>query len=315
PASAAGDPVMPASVRQMSGAVLPSAGDKVRAWQQDAASPARIEAEPLNEAEPAAGIVDSDTDSDDPLTQLQSRGMRTQLRDTEGAELTAARLAPTWGVCGWLREDDVARRYRRALGVPLWDAPTGRVRAALRRLPALSEWQQAGAGVLLFRHGGHLKAARNSQRVFVQDCPDVLLFFFVATTVLQPLRRDQASVVERLWTATFVASPVKVKTVRAPRQRAEARWPSMDALWAAALDWLLAVARSAAEYGRKYMADKIDAWGGQGEWPAGDADAGLVFGLTRDELLGLLAVVPELLAELMPPHDLLQLEDELAQPI
>ncbi|KAJ2303382.1 hypothetical protein IWW55_002958, partial [Coemansia sp. RSA 2706] len=61
-----------------------------------------------------------------------------------------------------------------------------------------------------------------------------------------------------------------------------------------------------------YMADKLAGWDDR---PAADADAGLVFGLKRDELLGLLDVAPLLLQDLLPAGDLLSLQDELDEPI
>ncbi|KAJ2429987.1 hypothetical protein IWW43_004394 [Coemansia sp. RSA 1935] len=331
PATDAEDPMMPASVNQMTGKPLPSAKERVREWQRTSVQESdirptesppseKLEAggspNPMLDESPARPLMESDSDSDDPLSTLQSRNMRieltmSQLHDSAGTALTLDRLAPVWGVCGWVTEDNVPYLYAKTYGVPLWDAQTPRqTRTSLRIMEGISEWQQSSASPLLFRRGGHLKNARNWQRLFVQPATDAQLFFYLVTTVRQPLTAALGVVVERLWDTTFLQSPLKLRTVREPNQRAEVRWHSMAELWAAAVEWLQAVVRSSIEYGRKYMVDKISGWGG-----GADANAGLVFGLARDELLGLLAVAPVLLRGILTADMLLELEDELAQPI
>ncbi|KAJ2502926.1 hypothetical protein GGH96_000662 [Coemansia sp. RSA 1972] len=327
PNTDAEDPMMPASVNQMTGKPLPSAKERVREWQKTSVqdtdikptesppSDHKLEAggspNPMLDESPARPLMDSD--SDDPLSTLQSRNMRiemtmSQLHDLAGTALTLDRLAPVWGVCGWITEDTVPYLYSKTYGVQLWDAQTPRqTRTSLRNMDGISEWQQSSA-LLLFRRGGHLKNARNWQRLFVQTATDAQLFFYLVTTVRQPLTPALGVVVERLWDTTFMQSPLKLRTVREPKARAEVRWSSMAALWAAAIEWLQRVARGSIEYGRKYMVDKISGWGD-------DANAGLVFGLARDELLGLLAVAPVLLRGILSANEVLELEDELAQPI
>ncbi|KAJ2137113.1 hypothetical protein IW136_003639 [Coemansia sp. RSA 678] len=329
PVTDAEDPMMPASVNQMTGKPLPSAKERVREWQKTSVADTdirpteslpseKLEAggspNPMLDESPARPLMESDSDSDDPLSTLQSRNMRigltmSQLHDSAGTALTLDRLGPVWGVCGWVAEDNVPYLYAKTYGVPLWDAQTPRqTRTSLRLMEGIAEWQ-SGASPLLFRRGGHLKNARNWQRLFVQPATDAQLFFYLVTTVRQPLTAALGVVVERLWDTTFLQSPLKLRTVREPSKRAEVRWHSMAELWAAAVEWLQAVARGSIEYGRKYMVDKISGWGGA------DANAGLVFGLARDELLGLLAVAPVLLRGILTADMLLELEDELAQPI
>ncbi|KAJ1855784.1 hypothetical protein GGH12_003127 [Coemansia sp. RSA 1822] len=332
PATDAEDPMMPASVNQMTGKALPSAKERVREWQKTSVqgtdikpseSPPlehKLEAggspNPMLDESPPRPLMDSDSDSDDPLSMLQSRNMRieltmSQLHDSAGTALTLERLGPVWGVCGWVTEDDVPHLYTKTYGVALWDAQTPRqTRTSLRIMDGISEWHQSSASSLLFRRGGHLKNARNWQRLFVQPATDAQLFFYLVTTVRQPLTAALGIVVERLWDTTFLQSPLKLRTVREPKKRAEVHWHSMADLWTAAVEWLQAVARSSIEYGRKYMVDKISGWGG-----GADADAGLVFGLARDELLGVLAVAPVLLRGILTANEVLELEDELAQPI
>ncbi|KAJ2313032.1 hypothetical protein H4S01_003781 [Coemansia sp. RSA 2610] len=314
-AGGADGPVMPASVQQMHGRTgEQTTAAKVRAWQQQQADAPEPEPAP----DPAPKPVDSGSESDDPLSMLQSRGARLEqaarLQDAGGTALTLERLAPLWGVCGWVREADLARLYVRVYGVELWaDAPTRAARTALRSLAGLDEWAQPDGELLLFRRNAHLKSARASQRLFVSDdVPAPVLFYFLATTVLRPLAPSQAAVVARLWADGFGRSPLGLRTRAAPGQRAAQHWTAIDALWQAALDWLCAVARGTASYGRKYMADKLAGWDDR---PAADADAGLVFGLKRDELLGLLDVAPLLLQDLLPAGDLLSLQDELDEPI
>ncbi|KAJ2675112.1 hypothetical protein IWW42_001258 [Coemansia sp. RSA 1085] len=296
-----GDPVMPVSVKQImegTAAVETSVEEKIQAWQ-------------------ASSIQGLESDSDDPLSMLQSRGLRWRepLRDASGEQLTLERLSRVWGECGWVPMDDIPQLYYKYYGVDMW--PRGEARKAhscLRDMSGLGEWQQAGGKLLLFLQGSHLKSPRHFKRLFVRpNVPQSLLFFFLVTTVLRPLELDQGPVVMKLWKDNFSRSPMQVPVAAQSDGPAGEKWADINGMWQDAVSWLQSLARSAACYGRKYLADKVVAWGP--DLLPSDADAGLVSGLSREELLGLLRIAPILLRSVMHPDDILSLEDELAEPI
>ncbi|KAJ2449299.1 hypothetical protein EV183_004964 [Coemansia sp. RSA 2336] len=298
---ASGDPVMPASVKQMTegaAAVEISVEERVRAWQ-------------------ASSVQGLESDSDDPLSMLQSRGQRWKepFRDASGEQLTLERLGRVWSECGWVPMDDIPQLYYKHYGVDMW--PRGEARKAhncLRDMSGLGEWQQAGGKLLLFLQGSHLKSPRHFKRLFVRpNVPQSLLFFFLVTTVLRPLDLSQGPVVLKLWMDNFSRSPMQVPIAARPDGAAGKKWVDVNEMWQDAVSWLQSLARSAARYGRKYLVDKVVAW--DPDLPPSDADAGLVSGLAREELLGLLAIAPILLRSIMHPDDILSLEDELAEPI
>ncbi|KAJ2716735.1 hypothetical protein H4R19_000475 [Coemansia spiralis] len=266
-----------------------------------------------------------DDDDEDPLSALQSSEHRSEiaslLTDESGMRLTVERLGPLWGMFGWLPLDDMPKLYEKAYETQLWTGETrSRIRRDIQFIPGLT-MSSASGGPFLFRNGAHLANPRRFPTLFVDRLvPEPLLFFFVVTTVLRALRRDQGDTVAMLWERQYRRSPLGLRTVTLANQRGEVKWTEMGLLWAAAVEWLCSLGRETVRFGRAHLRDRIGGWSydavvtsAPSTAPPGPVDpaAELVFGLRREDLNALLDVSPMLLRSLFSERELLRLEDEL----
>ncbi|KAJ2723570.1 hypothetical protein GGI07_002525 [Coemansia sp. Benny D115] len=279
--------------------------------------------------------VDDDDDEDgDPFMMLRSKECRSKslfadLTDASGAALTAERLMEAWTVCAWVPLGGLSDAYKKLYGTRLWRSSTAqRVRRAVRSLPGVSERTtkdgRGGESTLLLRDKGHLKQAQAVTRVFVKSpVAEPVLHFYLVTSVLQPLSSGQAGMIERLWVDEFRRSPVGLTTVKRKNGYGQTKWATIESLWGSAIEWLSELTKQASLLGCAHMIKRLSNWGNEGSsiydnphnalGLAEDVESDLVFGLTRDELIKVLKLVPVLLSGVLSYGEILALEDELKQ--
>ncbi|KAJ2603498.1 hypothetical protein H4R99_002356 [Coemansia sp. RSA 1722] len=275
---------------------------------------------------------EDDDDSINPLSMLRSKsfsaGPSLQLTDSSGVAVTSERLGMLWSLCAWVPLDSLDAYYEKMFRANLYYTNTkaqiktfvkGQTNFAERRVKLGIAHQ-----VLIFKSNAHLKRLSNNQRVFVWlPVPEPVLFFYLVTTVLQPLSIHQGDTIVKLWKDEFGGSPVGLATVKDQYGAGWKKWEEASALWKAAIDWLCNLAYQVTNLGKPYLIKKLTNWDGKvsnicanAQWKnslhsCGDADSALVFGLTRDELVSLLSLTPILLSNILSREEIDGLEGEL----
>ncbi|KAJ2661054.1 hypothetical protein IWW48_002609 [Coemansia sp. RSA 1200] len=280
---------------------------------------------------------DDDDDDDDPLVFLGSRSFQAEkaksmLFDSAGTPLTTEHLAPLWKASAWISFENLHRLYMEHYKTELWTVETRKkIRSLLPKLPNISERHSYVDGrdyTLLFMGGNHLKNPKAYQRVFVRSqLEEPVLFFFLTASVYWPLELAQADIICRMWADEFHDSPANLKTVKRSDGSEEKKWFEMKALWEAAIKWLKDLAQAVSTLGCKYMLNKLPNWGtaadtsmfaneyGSASYMSRDPDADLVCGLSREELLGVIRMMPVLLQTQLSKANMLRLVDEISMPM
>ncbi|KAJ2512871.1 hypothetical protein H4217_006646 [Coemansia sp. RSA 1939] len=280
---------------------------------------------------------DDDDDDDDPLVFLGSRSFQAEkaksmLFDSAGTPLTTEHLAPLWKASAWIPFESLHRLYMEHYKTELWTVETRKkIRSLLPKLPNISERHSYVDGrdyTLLFMGGSHLKNPKAYQRVFVRSqLEEPVLFFFLTTSVYWPLELAQADIICRMWAGEFHDSPANLKTVKRSDGSEEKKWFEMKALWEAAIKWLKGLAQAVSTLGCKYMLNKLPNWGsaadtsmfaneyGSAGYTSHDPDADLVCGLSREELLGAIRMMPVLLQTQLSKANMQRLVDEISMPM
>ncbi|KAJ1890821.1 hypothetical protein LPJ81_005864, partial [Coemansia sp. IMI 209127] len=279
---------------------------------------------------------DDEDDDDDLFACLKSRSFQAEramsmLVDSAGTPLTTGHLAPIWKASAWVPFDDLPMLYKRYYEKELFTPETRKkIRLHLPKLPNISErpsYNNNRECTLLFMKGSHLENPKAYRRVFVrQMIAEPALFFFLTTSVYWPLEDKQADIIFKMWEDQFRHSPVGLTTVKRSDGSEEKKWLDMNTLWHSAINWLKELVHAVKRQGCKYLLNKLSNWGDTENVPVStskhkladtvprDPEADLVYGLGRDELLGVLRMAPVLLKNKLPKADILSLEDELAQP-
>ncbi|KAJ2736467.1 hypothetical protein IW152_000828 [Coemansia sp. BCRC 34962] len=269
----------------------------------------------------SSGDDDDDDDDDDPRMLLKSKKRRseiivTMLNDSGGHSLTGERMAPLWRIFAWIPLETLPEVYRKVHGVALWTPETKKqIRASIKDLPDLSERSSmdgAGRQSLIFRDKCHLKQPRAYQRLFIMTpAHEPVLFFFLVTTILQPLDVGQAKTIADLWMDEFRKGPTHAITAMQARGGATTKWESDEVVWKAAIEWLSQLAKVAMQYGKDYLTSKTTNWDSVGSLSRQDGQAApynpekeLVAGLLKDELTELLKATPMLLSKILPENKL-----------
>ncbi|KAJ1786307.1 hypothetical protein LPJ59_005957 [Coemansia sp. RSA 2399] len=280
---------------------------------------------------------DDEDDDDDLFECLKSRSFQAEramsmLVDSAGTPLTTGHLAPIWKASAWVPFDDLPILYKRYYEKELFTPETRKkIRLHLPKLPNISErpsYNNNRECTLLFMKGSHLENPKAYRRVFVrQMIAEPALFFFLTTSVYWPLEDKQADIIFKMWEDQFRHSPVGLTTVKRSDGSEEKKWLDMNTLWHSAINWLKELVHAVKRQGCKYLLNKLSNWGDTENVPVStskhkladtvprDPEADLVYGLGRDELLGVLRMAPVLLKNKLPKADILSLEDELAQPM
>ncbi|KAJ2815955.1 hypothetical protein FBU31_006749, partial [Coemansia sp. 'formosensis'] len=293
-------PTMPRSINQLTSKVEPiSAVEKVAAWRGADltvhASPHRADdavkaalsdcgSDDLGDKAHSSNLDvtdrlfedniisddDDDDDDDDPRMLLKSKQRRSEiivsmLNDSGGHPLTSERMAPLWKIFAWIPLDTLPEVYQRVHGVALWTPETKRqIRASIKDLPDLSERSSMDGlsrRTLIFRDKCHLKQPRAYQRLFVMSpvCEPVL-FYYLVTTIMQPLDEAQAKTIACLWMDEFRKGPTQAITAMQARGGATTKWESDEVVWKAAIDWLGQLAKVAMNHGKGYLTGKTTNW-------------------------------------------------------
>ncbi|KAJ1818430.1 hypothetical protein LPJ60_004333 [Coemansia sp. RSA 2675] len=350
-------PTMPRSVNQLTSKVDHiSSIDKVAAWRGVGVAPARASLHGPEDAVKAAlsdcgsddlgekalasnfdasdrlfedNISSSDEDDDDPRMLLKSKKRRaeiivTMLNDSGGYSLTGERMAPLWKIFAWIPLDTLPEVYRKVHGVALWAPETKKqIRASIKDLPDLSERSSmdgVGRQTLIFRDKSHLKQPRAFQRLFIiSPACEPVLFFYLVTTILQPLDVKQAKTIADLWMDEFRKGPTHVITTMQARGGATTKWESDEVVWKAAIEWLGQLAKIVMQHGKDYLTGKTNNWEYSGplsrrdsHTAAYDPEKELVAGLQKDELTELLKATLVLLSKIIPESKLHVLRSEFS---
>ncbi|KAJ2066275.1 hypothetical protein GGH13_005776 [Coemansia sp. S155-1] len=272
---------------------------------------------------------DDDDDDEDPRMLLKSKKRRSEiivamLADSGGHQLSSERLSPLWKIFAWIPLDTLPDIYKRVHGVDLWTPETKKkIRAAVKDLPGLSERSSMDGQcrrALIFRDKCHLKNPLFYQRLFLMSpvCEPVL-FFFLVTTILQPLDKAQAKTVANLWMDEFGKGPTHVVTTMQARGVATTKWESDEVVWKAAIGWLEQLAKLVMQHGKGYLTGKTSNWDNMGlpsrkesQAASHDPDRELIAGLSKDELTELLKATPTLLSTILPQNKVRILKSEFS---
>ncbi|KAJ2875480.1 hypothetical protein GGH93_001560 [Coemansia aciculifera] len=271
---------------------------------------------------------DDDDGDDDPRMLLKSKKRRAEiivsmLNDSGGHQLTSERLAPLWKIFAWIPLDTLPHIYRRVYGIDLWTLETKKqIRASIKYLPGLSERSSMDGHcrqALIFRDKCHLKQPRAYQRLFVMSpACEAVLFFFLVTTILQPLDEQQAKTVANLWVDEFGKGPTHAVTTVQARGSATTKWESDEVVWKSAIQWLGQLAKITMQHGKDYLTGKTTNWDNVGLSSRKDRQAAphdpereLMAGLLKDELVELLKATPTLLSKILPEDKLRVLKSEV----
>ncbi|KAJ2379093.1 hypothetical protein IW150_000392 [Coemansia sp. RSA 2607] len=340
-------PTMPSSVNQITGArPLPSSSDKVIAWRSDNAgsrvwddqdedkksenSPAisnhSLTSHRLADASDEDGALydpadDSSDDSDGALVSLRSKPTAAvrqvsipQCNDITGKPVAGGTLMSLWSICAWASlnglEDTYRLIYRNRLCT---DSSRGKLKTVIKGLPRIEKRKVRFNGqelILYFKSGNHLKQTADMQRVHVwKPVPQAVLFYYLVTTVLQPLDHNQANTICSLWKDEFKISPVGIATVLDAMGHGWTEWSDMADLWKAACDWLSQLAVDVIKFGKAYVVSLTDKSG----WSSIDANLcanahklpvdndltySMVFGLLQTEVIDILKISPILLSSM-----------------
>ncbi|KAJ2058462.1 hypothetical protein GGI17_005013 [Coemansia sp. S146] len=274
------------------------------------------------------GSDDDDDDDDDPRMLLKSKKRRAEiivsmLNDSGEHQLTSERLAPLWKIFAWIPLDTLPDIYWRVYGIDLWTLETKKqIRASIKYLPGLSERSSMDGlcrQALIFRDKCHLKQPRAYQRLFVMSpACEAVLFFFLVTTILQPLDELQAKTVANLWVDEFGKGPTHAVTTMQARGSATTKWESDEVVWKSAIQWLGQLAKITMQHGKDYLTGKTTNWDNTGLSSRKDSQAAshdpereLVAGLLKDELVELLKATPTLLSKILPEDKLRVLKSEV----
>ncbi|KAJ2043081.1 hypothetical protein H4S04_006953 [Coemansia sp. S16] len=272
---------------------------------------------------------DDDDDDEDPRMLLKSKKRRSEiivamLTDSGGHQLSSERLSPLWKIFAWIPLDTLPDIYKRVHGVDLWTPETKKkIRAAVKDLPGLSERSSMDGQcrrALIFRDKCHLKNPLFYQRLFLMSpvCEPVL-FFFLVTTILQPLDKAQARTVANLWMDEFGKGLTHVVTTMQARGVATTKWESDEVVWKAAIEWLEQLAKLVMQHGKGYLTGKTSNWDNMGlpsrkesQAASHDPDRELIAGLSKDELTELLKATPTLLSTILPQNKVRILKSEFS---
>ncbi|KAJ2000898.1 hypothetical protein GGI04_003962, partial [Coemansia thaxteri] len=343
-------PTMPASVNQLTSKTAPlSSHDKVAAWK--GAELGATDAEPIsgsgdlaNDALSCSGSEDlgdiaqansfvatnpfSDDDDDDdgdPRMNLFSKQRRSELvvsmlSDSGGVSLTMERMAPLWRIFAWIPLDTLPEAYRQFHSIDLWVPETKKqIRSLITDLPDLSErvsMNGSSRQTLIFKSKSHLNQSK-ACHLLVGHAPtfEPVLFFYLVTTVQQPLEYGQAKMISFLWSDEFGKKPTSIATTKHAGSSVSTKWESEELLWRAAVDWLCKLARLVMDQGLGYLRSKATNWSAT-TTPArysSDPEKDLVSGLLMDDLSELLKATPVLLRNILDQSDLCRLKSELGQ--
>ncbi|KAJ2779656.1 hypothetical protein GGI15_003802 [Coemansia interrupta] len=339
-------PMMPSSCNQfMNARPLPSSSDKVNAWrdgntesrgwgdlsqnERSGHSPAvsnhsltghhRLEDAADEEGALCDPADDSSDDSDGGLLALRSKPAAAtrsasipQFKDVSGKSVASTNLLPLWGVCAWASLSGLEDAYRISYRTRLCtDSSRCKIKLIVKALPRVQKRKVTSNGqelTLYFKSGNHLKQTANMQRVHVwKPVPQAVLFYYLVTTVLQPLDQVQAATVCSLWRDEFKVSPLGIATVLDANGHGWTEWADMAELWKAACDWLSMLAKDVVKHGKAYVTKPTDKTG----WDSIDynlcANArklpvdktcsySKVFGLQNTEVIDLIKISPILLS-------------------
>ncbi|KAJ2855972.1 hypothetical protein J3B02_001871 [Coemansia erecta] len=213
-----------------------------------------------------------DDDTDNPLSMLRSKSFSSrstlQLTDSSGLAVTSDRLSMLWSVCAWLPLDCLDTYYEKMFKTNLYSNNSkSQIKGFIRGLEQFAERKVSislSYQILIFKSGSHLKRLSNNQQIFVwSPVPEPVLFFYLVTTVLQPLGIHQGDTIVKLWKDEFGGTPVGLTTVKDPLGAGWTKWEDIRTLWNAAINWLCSLAYQVTNLGKPYLIKKLTNWDGK----------------------------------------------------
>ncbi|KAJ1935027.1 hypothetical protein FBU59_005511 [Linderina macrospora] len=206
--------------------------------------------------------------------------------------------------------------YEREHKVPLWtDANKKRMQRAIQQkfeenLAITQVRSNDRQTRFLLNRKCQLKSDRAYKRVVASRGTENQLYFYMATTVLWAANYSSSAIIYNLWVGILDDLPERVRSVGGSSTTG-AHEPAFRTLWSNAIDWLVKLADYVTKHGPKHLINKAP----QSGWDSGGVSGGppleLIEGLARDDVCGLLKVLPILLDKQLPQNKKMDLSDEL----